>query len=107
MWKLIAGLNIQTRHQILLEADIGVFPSEEESYQTANLLMWVMPLITSISSIIELGLLEVFQHFFHLWRNVLNKEMLESDIEMKEDMGENEVDVVNEANTDKCKQNRD
>ena len=69
--------------------------------------MWVMPLITSISSIIELGLLEVFHHFFHPWRNVLNKEMLESDIEMKEDMGENEVDVVNEANTDKCKQNRD
>ena len=48
-------------------------PKEEEAYEVASLLMWLLPLLVTVSAGLEFLFLFLFNRFGHPWAGILSK----------------------------------
>ena len=64
------GFSIRARHSVL-QRTIGPFTQEVDAFNTASLLMWLLPLLVSMSTVLELVLLYLFNRFGHPWAGIL------------------------------------
>ena len=64
------GFTIRARH-LVLQRTIGTFPEEEEAYEVASLLMWLLPLLVTVSAFLEFLILFLFNRFGHPWAGIL------------------------------------
>ena len=58
------------RHHLILPA-IGVFQQEEDAYNLAVLLRWLLPLIVILASLLDLVLMMVYMKNLHPWKGIL------------------------------------
>ena len=65
-----AGSSIRARHA-LLQRTIGTFSIEDSAHEVATLLMWLLPLLTTVSAVLELVLVYLFNKFGHPWAGIL------------------------------------
>merc|ERR1719483_891872 len=70
---LVTGVNIRTRHHLLLKT-IGVFPEETEAFNTVTLLMWTLSLGLVLLSSAEVGLFLLANEKYHPWHEIVKEE---------------------------------
>ena len=68
--RIFKGFSIRARHSVL-QKTIGPFPEEEDAYQIASLLMWILPLMATTSACLEIALFFLFNRFGHPWSAIL------------------------------------
>ena len=59
-----SGSSIRARHA-LLQRTIGTFSLEDRAHEVATLLMWLLPLLVTVSAVLELVLVYLFNKFVH------------------------------------------
>ena len=64
------GSTIRARH-LVLERTIRTYPEEEEAYEVASLLMWLLPLLVTVSAVLEFLILFLLNRFGHPWAGIL------------------------------------
>ena len=70
----MSGFKIRARHE-LIEPAIGVLPQEMEAYNLVTLLMWSLPLAITLLSLLDLGLIFLYQKKFHFWIGIFEDEL--------------------------------
>ena len=62
------------------------FPEEEKAKEVLDYLSWVAPLVMFLASLADLGLVFLYQKFFHPWKRILaedNEGKEEQELEVK------------------------
>ena len=56
---------------------IGVFQEETDAYELITKLSWVIPILLTIFSLLELVMVYIYQKYLHPWRCIFAEELLE------------------------------
>ena len=70
---LVASIQIQERH-LLLQASIGVHPEEQAAFDIVIFLEWMLPLVTILSALFDMGLWAAYMNWLHPWKGILQTE---------------------------------
>ena len=89
---IVTGTNIIDRH-LKLVPSIGTLPQEDYSYFLVTRLMIGLPIAVTLASLLDLGLVYLYQKKFHPWVGIVEEEeeiLAESDSEDEEVVAEKE-----------------
>ena len=65
------GYQVKVRHELLLDTLGYVFPEEEYSYWLMTLLMWLLPTILAIATVVDALLAYIYMKYAHPWKGIL------------------------------------
>ena len=71
---IFSANSIQTRHQLLLDNNIGVFTEEIEAYEQVCFLRWFIPVFVTLAWIVDCLLILLFHFCFHPWLDILKED---------------------------------
>ena len=65
--------NVRERH-LTIKPVIGVFKEEDEAFELITWLSWIIPLLLTIFSLLELVMVFVYQKYLHPWACIFAEE---------------------------------
>ena len=71
--------NVRERH-LTIKPVIGVFKEEEEAFELITWLSWIIPLLLTIFSLLELVMVFVYQKYLHPWACIFAEENTNSQV---------------------------
>ena len=97
---IVTGTNIIDRHRKLVPS-IGTLPQEDDSYFLVTRLMIGLPIAVTLTSLLDWGLVYLYQKKFHPWVGIIEEDEEIPDVVERKVLDESESEDEDEVVTEK------